>query len=129
MGRHQLEPRANAQPRAGGLREIAASGAADLWAAGSYFDQEFRQRTLVEQAPSRTQGTVRGHTNVAFAVISWFGPVSGSTETDSYGDYAVAGLPAGSYTFIASHPGCDPDSAEVVVIAGKTTIQDFHINC
>jgi hypothetical protein len=116
-------------PGAGRLLEIDASGPADLWAAGWFADRDFRQVTLVEQAPSRIQGTVRGHTNVAFAVISWFGPETGSTETDSYGDYAAAGLPAGSYTFVASEPGCDPDSAEVVVVAGETTVQDFHINC
>jgi hypothetical protein len=116
-------------PGEGALIDVDASGAADLWAAGHYFDEEFRQRTLVEQAPSRTQGNVVGHTNVADAVISWFGPDTGSTETDSFGDYAVAGLPAGSYTFVASYPGCDPDSAEVVVVAGETTTQDFHLEC
>ncbi|MGH2554614.1 MAG: carboxypeptidase-like regulatory domain-containing protein, partial [Actinomycetota bacterium] len=116
-------------PGGGRLLEVAASGPADLWAAGWFADQDFRRVTLVEQAPSRTQGIVRGHTNVSGAVITWFGPVTGSTETDPYGDYAVAGLPAGSYTFIASHPGCDPDSAEVLVFAGQTTIQDFHISC
>jgi hypothetical protein len=62
-------------------------------------------------------------------VISWFGPVSGSTETDPFGDYDVAGLPAGTYDFIASHPGCVPDSAEVIVVAGQMTVQDFHIQC
>lgn len=116
-------------PGGGRLLEIDASGPADLWAAGWFSDRDFRQRTLVEQAPSRTQGTVSGHTNVSGALITWFGPANGSTETDIYGDYAVAGLPAGSYDFIASADGCLPDSAEVTVAAGQTTVQDFHIQC
>jgi Carboxypeptidase regulatory-like domain len=116
-------------PGGGRLLEIDASGSADLWAAGWFSDRDFRQVTLVEQAPSRTQGTVTGHTNVSGALITWFGPESGSTETDPYGDYDVAGLPAGTYDFIASADGCLPDSAEVTVVAGQTTVQDFHIQC
>jgi carboxypeptidase family protein len=72
---------------------------------------------------------VSGHTNVSGALITWFGPANGSTETDINGDYAVAGLPAGTYDFIASADGCKPDSAEVTVFAGQTTVQDFHIDC
>jgi hypothetical protein len=116
-------------PGGGRLLEIDASGPADLWAAGWFSDRDFRQRTLVEQAPSRTQGTVMGHTNVSGALITWFGPVSGSTETNDLGDYAVAGLPAGTYDFIASENGCQPDSAQVTVVAGQTTVQDFHLQC
>jgi hypothetical protein len=116
-------------PGGGRLEEVEASGPADLWAAGHFYDADVRQRTLVEQAPSRTQGQVTGHTNVAGALISWFGPESGSTETDGFGDYAVAGLLAGTYDFIASADGCIPDSAEVTVVAGQTTVQDFHLQC
>jgi hypothetical protein len=116
-------------PGAGRLEEIEASGSADLWAVGWFADRDFRQRTLVEQAPSRTQGNVTGHTNVSGALITWFGPESGSTETNDLGDYAVAGLPAGTYDFIASADGCLPDSAEVTVVAGEMTVQDFHIEC
>jgi len=116
-------------PGGGRLLDVEASGPADLWAAGWFFDRDFRQRTLVEQAPSPTQGNVTGHTNVSGALITWFGPVSGSTETNDLGDYAVAGLPAGTYDFIASADGCQPDFAEVTVVAGQTTVQDFHIEC
>jgi Carboxypeptidase regulatory-like domain len=116
-------------PGGGRLLDVEASGPADLWAAGWFSDRDFRQRTLVEQAPSRTQGTVLGHTNVSGALITWFGPVSGSTETDPFGDYDVAGLTAGTYDFIASADGCQPDFAEVTVIAGQETVQDFHIEC
>ena len=116
-------------PGGGRLVDVEASGPADLWAAGWFSDRDFRQRTLVEQAPSRTQGSVTGHTNVSGALITWFGPESGSTETNDLGDYAVAGLPAGTYDFIASADGCQPDSAEVTVVAGQMTVQDFHIEC
>jgi hypothetical protein len=50
-------------------------------------------------------------------VVSWFGLVSGSTETDSFGDYPVAGLPAGVYLFTVGHSGCSPASANVTVVA------------
>jgi len=116
-------------PGGGRLLDVEASGTADLWAAGWFFDRDFRVGTLVEQAPSPTQGNVTGHTNVSGALITWFGPVSGSTETDPFGDYAVAGLPAGTYDFFASADGCQPDFAEVTVVAGQTTVQDFHIEC
>jgi hypothetical protein len=116
-------------PGAGRLIDVEASGPADLWAAGWFSDRDFRQVTLVEQAPSRTQGSVTGHTNVSGALITWFGPVSGSTETNDLGDYAVAGLPAGTYDFIASAAGCKPDSAQVTIVAGQMTIQDFHLQC
>jgi hypothetical protein len=116
-------------PGAGRLIDVEASGPADLWAAGWFSDRDFRQVTLVEQAPSRTQGSVTGHTNVSGALITWFGPQSGSTKTNDLGDYAVAGLLAGTYDFIASADGCQPDSAQVPVVAGQTSVQDFHIQC
>lgn len=61
--------------------------------------------------------------------MTWIGPESGSTETDSFGDYAAPGLLAGSYTFVVSYSGCRPDSAKVEVSAGASTVQDFHLQC
>jgi hypothetical protein len=100
-----------------------------LWSAGWYRPGQGPSRTLVERAPSRTEGAVVGSTNVADATVSWFGPESGSTETDTFGDYEVGGLTAGTYTFIATNPGCTPDSAMVTVFAGQTLQRDFHITC
>jgi len=114
-------------PGAGELLDVAASGPAILWAAGWY--SATNQRTLVEQAPSTTQGQVVGQTHVAGALISWFGPQSGSTEADVSGKYAAAGLVAGSYTFVASAAGCSPASAQVTVVAGQTTVRDFRLVC
>ncbi len=60
------------------------------------------------------------------AIVSWFGEVTGSTTTDSFGNFAAAGLPAGSYTFVASADGCSPGIATVQVVAGKTVRQEYH---
>ena len=70
-----------------------------------------------------------GSTGVAGATVSWFGPETGSTETDSFGAYAVAGLTAGSYQLIATFPGCSPATAQVDVIAGQTVAQDLPLSC
>lgn len=101
----------------------------ELWSAGNYFPGGIPSRTLVQRAPSPTQGAVFGDTNVSFATVSWFGPENGSTETDDLGSYEVGGLTAGTYTFIATNPGCTPASATVTVVAGKTLQQNFHIGC
>lgn len=113
----------------GDLLAIDAVTADDLWAAGAFLGDDYDSQTLILQAPSDTQGAVVGDTNVSGAIISWFGPASGSTTTNSFGEYEAAGLPAGSYTFIASASGCDPDVATVTVIAGTTVVQDFQLGC
>ncbi len=116
-------------PETGGaLNEIIAA-AGKLWAVGSFFDQDNALRTLVVDSPSETQGAVMGDTGVGGAIVSWFGPAEGSATADSFGNYAAAGLPAGTYTFVASAGGCDPDLATVEVIAGTTVRQNFEINC
>jgi hypothetical protein len=81
------------------------------------------------EAPSTTQGTVIGDTNVSGAVVSWFGPVNGSTETNVFGEYVAAGLPAGEYLFIASFGGCTPATANVTVVAGMTIERNLFISC
>ena len=73
--------------------------------------------------------SLRMDTNVAGATVSWFGPESGSTETDSGGEFAIAGLTAGTYDLIATYPGCNPASAEVVVTAGLTVQKDLMPHC
>jgi hypothetical protein len=112
----------------GNLNDIDAASPAMLWAAGDvYAGGNFR--TLIEQAPSMTQGTVVGDTDVAGATVSWIGPVEGSTTADSFGNYAAAGLIAGGYTFIAAEGGCTPAVAQVQVIAGTTITQDLRPDC
>jgi Carboxypeptidase regulatory-like domain len=111
--------------------ELAASPIEprELWSAGNYFPGGVPSRTLVQRAPSPTQGAVFGDTNVSFATVSWFGPENGSTETNYLGEYEIGGLTAGTYTFIATNPGCTPALATVTVLAGKTLRQDFQIGC
>ncbi|CAN5139992.1 hypothetical protein BH20ACT24_BH20ACT24_12280 [soil metagenome] len=109
-----------------GVEEAAAN---DLWAVGTLYENDDPARTFVINAPSESEGTVVGSTNVGGATISWFGPESGSVETDVFGDYTAAGLTEGTYTFVATYAGCDPDSAQVTVVAGQTVIQDFQLGC
>jgi carboxypeptidase family protein len=121
---------ASPDPETGGfLNEIAATNSGELWAVGSYYTFDYKEKTLVEQAPSKTQGTLVGNTNVADAVVSWIGPVNGSTSTDISGHYQAAGLPAGRYSVIVSYGGCNPDAANVDIVAGEITTQDFHLQC
>src|SRR5919197_3625385 len=108
------------------LYDVDASSDTDLWAAG---EQGSGPSTLVVHAPSATSGAVEGDTNVAGAVVSWFGPETGSVETDEFGDYQVGGLTAGTYTFIATLGGCDPSVAQVEVPAGTPILQDLPMNC
>jgi len=102
-------------------------GASVLWAVGSTYAGG--GKTLVEQAPSATQGTVVGNTTVSGATVTWIGRVNGSTEADVFGNYFAAGLVAGRYTFIASNPGCDPAVAKVMVVAGQTIAQNLDVSC
>lgn len=115
-----------ASGQGGRLGGIGSAAPDDLWAAG----YTFYSGSVIEHAPSSTQGAVVGVTNVGFATVSWFGPVNGSTQTDPSGAYeAAGGLPAGTYTFTATEPGCVPDSRSVTVQAGATLTEDFHISC
>jgi len=108
----------------GSLADVEAESAEHLWAVGAA-----QAKTMVLEAPSRFDGTVTGHTNVVGATVSWFGPESGSTETDIFGDYAVAGLPEGTYQLIATYPGCTPAQAEATIVAGQTVHQDLTLGC
>ncbi len=108
----------------GSLADIEAESADHVWAVGTALG-----KTLVLEAPSRFEGTVTGNTGVAGATVSWFGPESGSVETDPGGAFAAPGLRAGAYTFIATNPGCSPSDAQVTVVAGQTIQQDLPIHC
>ncbi len=116
-------------PETGGaLNEITATPG-KLWSVGSFFTDDFDLRTLVVDTPSATQGTVTGNVGVSGATVSWFGAVSGSTITDSFGNFAAAGLPAGSYTLVATAEGCDPAVTTVQIVAGRTVRTNLNISC
>jgi hypothetical protein len=119
---HVPTPAAGQGGRLGGVGSAAPD---DLWAGG----YTFSSGNVIEHAPSSTQGAVVGSTNVGFSTVSWFGAVNGSTQADASGAYEAGGLPAGTYTFTATEPGCGPDSRSVTVEAGATLTEDFHISC
>ena len=112
----------------GGLNEITSTPG-KLWSVGSFYTGDFEQRTLILDNPSETQGTVVGNAGASGATISWFGATTGATASDIFGNYGAAGLPAGSYTFVANFQTCTPVTATVEVIAGKTVGQNFTITC
>jgi hypothetical protein len=124
-GRQWLEVPQGAE--LGTLWEAEASSAGDIWAAGNVVVPS--AAVLVEHAPSAASGAVVGGTNAGHATVTWFGPETGSVETDQLGDYQVGGLDAGSYTFIVTLSGCQPDSAKIEVPAGQTIEQSFHLQC
>jgi hypothetical protein len=111
------------------LADVLALGADNLWAVGQDFESDGDARTLVVHAPNTTGGNVAGDTGVSGAVVSWFGPESGSMETDVFGNYVAVDLLAGDYFFTAQHGGCAPASAQVTVMVGTTVTQDLIIDC
>jgi hypothetical protein len=104
-------------------------GSGPLWAAGYFRPGNVGSRTLIQRAPSPTQGAVVGHSNVGLSTVSWFGPENGSTSTDPSGAFEVGGLQAGQYTFVATEPGCTPDSRPVTVVAGITHVVNLQVVC
>ena len=108
----------------GSLADVEAESTEHLWAVGTA-----QGKSLVLEAPSRFEGTVTGQTGVAYATVSWFGPESGSVQTDPGGAFAAPGLAAGKYLFIATNPGCSPAQAQVTVVAGNTVLQNLPIQC
>jgi hypothetical protein len=112
-----------------GARPSPSFSSANLWAAGHYRPGNVGSRTLIQRVPSPTQGAVVGHSNVGLSTVSWFGPENGSTSTDPSGAFEVGGLQAGQYTFIATEPGCTPDSEQVTVVAGVTQVVNLQVDC
>ncbi len=108
---------------------VTAIGDGKLWSAGAVFAEDNSYRTLIMDAPSATQGGIMGDVGVSGAVVSWFGPVTGSTEANIYGEYAVGGLPAGDYFFVVSAPGCTPASDTITIVAGVIIQRDMFLSC
>jgi hypothetical protein len=114
---------------AGRLTAVRALGAGNLWAVGRSFDSMGIGHNLVLHAPNTTGGNVQGGTGVSGAVVSWFGPENGSTETAVDGSYVAVDLVAGTYFMTAQYGACTPASAQVTVVAGTTVMQDLIIQC
>ena len=111
------------------LTSVEGSGRDDLWAVGPQIAGTSVGASLALHARAFDSGAVVGDTNVADAVASWFGPESGSHETDPFGEYQVGGLETGTYTFIVTREGCTPATREVTVQAGTTIREDIPLDC
>lgn len=80
------------------------------------------------QTPQRgtLQGTVTADVPIPGAFVS-IGSLYSRT-TDTVGNYSAV-LPPGTYTVTVTAPGCQPNSATVIITASGNTIQDFSMNC
>jgi hypothetical protein len=110
------------------LFAVDAFSDGEIWAAGSRLAGG-KDQTFAERAPSPVSGAVVGPTGVSGATVSWFGPETGSVETDVFGNYTVGGLKTGRYTFIASESGCTPATKKLTVPAGTTISVPLDISC
>ena len=110
------------------LTAIAADPSGNPWAVGSGSTQG-KVTPAIINAPGIGQGGITVTTGAAAATVTWTGPVNGAGGTGQSGGFAVGGLPDGSYTVIASLPGCQPGIATAQVSAGFATAVNAHITC
>jgi len=113
----------------GRMADALSLGEQNVWAVGQSFESDGDSRTFAIHAPNTTGGSVWGNTGVSGAVVSWFGPESGSIQTGVGGDYAAVDLAPGDYFFTAQYGGCAPASAQVTVPVGMTVMEDLIIDC
>ena len=111
------------------LSSIDGAGPDDLWAVGPQLVGAPVGASLAVHARSFDSGAVVGSTGVSDAVVSWFGPETGSVETDPLGKYQIGGLEVGKYTFIVTQEGCTPATQEVRVKIGTTINADIPLDC
>jgi hypothetical protein len=109
------------------LTAIAADPAGNPWAVGSA--TQGKVRPAIINAPGIGQGGIIVTTGASAATVTWTGPVNGSGGTDPSGRFATGGLPQGSYTVIASLPGCQPGISTAAVAAGFATAVNARITC
>lgn len=110
------------------LEGITRAGS-ELWDAGRSLAADDGFRSLVQRAPSPSEGAVLGSSNVGNATVSWTGPEGGVIETEPTGDFQVGGLPAGRYRFTLAHEGCIPITEVVDVVAGRTKSFEIIADC
>lgn len=102
----------------------------ELWSVGrSLPDGDSGYRSMVQRAPSPTQGAVIGTSNVGGATVAYTGPAKGVITTEPTGDFRVGGLPAGRYRFTLAYEGCLPVTKKVDVVAGRTRGLDLQADC
>lgn len=111
------------------LESITRAGP-ELWDAGRSLDDGADTfRSLVQRAPSRTEGAVIGTSNIGGATVVYTGPESGVIETEPTGDFQVGGLPAGRYRFTLAYEGCTPVTKKIDIVAGRTHGPDLVADC
>jgi hypothetical protein len=110
------------------LTAIAADPAGNPWAVG-WTATAATVKPAIINAPGIGQGGITVTTGASGATVTWVGPVTGAGGTDQSGQFAVGGLPDGSYTVTASLPGCQPGVATATVTAGQATAVNAHITC
>ena len=110
------------------LTAIAADPAGNTWSAG-WTDNQGTIAPGIINAPGIGQGGIDVTAGAAGATVSWIGPANGSGGTDPSGQFATGGLPAGTYTVIASLSGCQPGVATATIAAGTATPVNAQITC
>ena len=107
------------------LAGVTTDGAGSSWAVG----RSGRLPSIIT-APSTTQGGISVVTGYSGATVTWIGPASGSGAAATSGLFETGGLVAGSYTVLASAPGCAPAVvAGVTVAAGSVASVDARVTC
>lgn len=113
----------------GQLTAISADPTGNPWAVGSTLGQAGIAQPAIINAPGIGQGGITVTTGASGATVTWTGPMNGAGSTDVSGEFAVGGLPDGSYTVTASLPGCQPGVATAQVNAGVATAVNAPITC
>jgi hypothetical protein len=113
----------------GQLTAIGADPTGNPWAVGSTIGPGGGSELAIINAPGIGQGGIIVTTGASGATVTWTGPVTGAGSTDLSGQFAVGGLPEGSYTVISSLPGCQPGVATALVNAGQATTVNAPISC
>lgn len=121
-------PQVMPAPGAVVLNAVTVDPLGQPWAVGALYGDGGPAPALVN-APGIGQGGIRVTTGFAQAAVTWIGPVTGSGTADSYGQFSVSGLPAGSYQVIASGNGCSPGLAQVDIAAGAVSAVTARVEC
>src|SRR5208282_5201345 len=62
---------------------------------------------------------ISGFAGISGATVSYTGTASGSVTADSFGNYSIGGLSAGSYTLVASLSGYTFSGSQTETISGS----------
>jgi hypothetical protein len=97
---------------------VASSPAGHVWSVG-YAAQGGTVVPSILDSPSATYGGLDVATFGSVSV-TWVGPSTGSASATPFGRVLVGGLVPGTYTVVASLPGCSP-TVVTVVVAGMAS--------